>query len=77
MTAAESNSDAILSQYNAAVEAWITAIRREEALASSTQTVADIDSWEEAADAEDQARAQVKAAKKAYEDALRHKFFNF
>lgn len=63
--------------YKAAVDAWITAIRREEALASVTHSVAEIDRWEEAADDEEEARDQAKTAKKAYEDALREKFFNF
>jgi hypothetical protein len=77
MTVTETKSETLLNQYNTAVEAWIAAIRAEEGLASATQTIAQIDAWEEAADAEDEARNRVKAAKKAYEDALRQKFFNF
>jgi len=63
--------------YKAAVDAWIAAIRREEALASVNHSVAEIHQWEEAGDDEEAARSQAKAAKKAYEDALREKFFNF
>jgi len=77
MTVMESNPETLLSQYNAAIESWIAAIRREEFLASNTHNVAQVDTWEETADAEDEARNRVKAAKKAYEDALRQKFFNF
>jgi hypothetical protein len=77
MTIGETNSETLLNQYNTAVEAWIAAIRAEEGLASATQSVAQIDAWEEASDAEDEARNRVKAVKKEYENALRQKFFNF
>ena len=69
--------DQMQANYKAAVEAWIGAIRDEEALASVNHSVAEVDKWENAADREDEARAKVKEAKKAYEDALREKFFNF
>ena len=59
------------------MEAWIAAIREEEALAMVNQSVADVDKWEHADDREEEARAKVKTAKKAYEAALREKFFNF
>ncbi len=72
-----SELDQLQSAYKAAVEAWIGAIRKEEALASVNHTVAEVDSWEAAHFAEDELRTKVKAAKKDYEDALRHKFFNF
>ena len=35
------------------------------------------DKWETAADREEEARDQAKAAKKAYESALRQEYFNF
>lgn len=65
------------SQYRAAVEDWIAAIRKEEILASVNHSEAEIDRWEAACFAEEDARAKAKDAKKAYEDALRRKFFNF
>jgi len=34
--------------YKAAVEEWIAAIRREEALASVNHSVAEVDQWEQA-----------------------------
>jgi hypothetical protein len=55
----------------------VAAIRAEEALASVNHNVAEIDQWEAAAFREDDMRATVKAAKKAYEDALRKKHFGF
>jgi len=69
--------DQLQSSYKAAVDEWIAAIRHEESLASVDHSVADVDSWELAADAEDDARKKAKTAKAAYESALREKFFNF
>jgi len=72
-----SELDQMQSAYKAAVEAWIAAIRQEEALASVNHSVAEVDKWEAAHFAEDEMRSKVKAAKKDYEDALRRKFFGF
>ncbi len=72
-----SELDQMQSAYTAAVEEWITAIKREEALASVNHSLAEVDKWEAAHFAEDEMRTKVKAAKKAYEDALRRKFFDF
>ena len=73
----EWNVDQQEAVYHDAIEAWIAAIRREETLATSTTTVAELDAWEEAARAEDEARNRVQQTKKAYEEALRQKFFHF
>ena len=72
-----SDLDRMQQEYKAAVDEWVAAIRREETLASVNHTVAQIDQWEEAAFAEDEARNKAKAAKKEYENALREKFFSF
>jgi hypothetical protein len=73
-----SELDQLQQEYKAAVEAWVAAIRAEEALASvADHSVTDIDSWEEATDREDELREAAKDAKRAYEDALREKFFHF
>jgi hypothetical protein len=69
--------DALQAGYKAAVETWITAIRKEEALASVNHEIAEIDQWEKAHFEEDGIRGTVKAAKEKYEDALREKFFGF
>jgi hypothetical protein len=69
--------DQMQAAYKAAVEEWIAAIKQEEALASVTHTVAEVDKWEGANFREDELRNKVKAAKKRYEDALREKFFGF
>jgi thymidylate synthase len=73
-----SELDQMQAEYKAAVDEWVVAIRNEEALASiADHSVADIDAWEEAADAEEEAREKTKDAKKTYEEALREKFFHF
>lgn len=72
-----SELDALQREYKAAVDAWVAAIRQEEALASVNHSVAEVDKWENAGDREEEAREKARAAKKAYEDALRERFFNF
>ena len=69
--------DRMQRAYRAAVEKWIIAIRKEEALASTNHSVAQIDHWEQAHFQEEEARNKVQAAKKEYEAALRAKFFGF
>ncbi len=48
--------DELQAAYKAAVEEWIVAIKREEALASVNHTVAELDQWEQAHFDEDDAR---------------------
>jgi hypothetical protein len=70
--------DELQAKYKSAVEAWIAAIRKEEALASAADhSVTEIDQWENAHFEEDEMRNTVKAAKKEYENGLRAKFFGF
>jgi hypothetical protein len=68
--------DQLQRAYKSAVETWIAAIREEEFLASTEHSVADVDKWEGADFAEEEARDKVKTAKREYEDALREKFFD-
>jgi hypothetical protein len=67
--------DRLQGTYKAAVEDWIAAIRKEEALASLNHSVTEIDKWEQAHFDEEDLRKKAKAAKKEYENALRFKFF--
>jgi uncharacterized protein YaaR (DUF327 family) len=71
------NLDELQASYKAAVEEWISAIRKEEALASVNHSVAEVDLWENAGFEEDEMRKTVKELKAKYEDALREKFFGF
>jgi GTP1/Obg family GTP-binding protein len=69
--------DRLQESYKSAVDVWVAAIQYEAALASVNHTIAEIDQWEHAAEREEEARKSVKAAKAAYESALRQEFFNF
>jgi hypothetical protein len=77
MSGDDAELDQLQAAYRNAVEAWIAAIRKEEALASVNHSVAEIDHWEQAHFEEDEMRNTVKEAKAKYEDALREKFFGF
>jgi hypothetical protein len=72
-----SELDEMQSTYKAAVDDWVAVIREEEALASVNHSIADVDAWEHVHDREEAARNKAKAAKRAYEDALRKEFFHF
>ena len=77
MSEAELDLDALQAAYKQAEEAWIAAIREEEALASVVHDVAEIDAWEAAGFHEEELRDRAKSAKAAYEDGLRRTHFNF
>jgi hypothetical protein len=68
--------DRLQQAYKAAVDAWVTAIRAEERLASVHHTVAEIDTWENAHFLAEEARHKAEIAKEAYEAALRLRFFD-
>jgi Holliday junction resolvasome RuvABC DNA-binding subunit len=72
-----SDLDRMQADYKTAVDDWVSAIREEEALASSEHSETEIDAWEATGFREEEARKKAKQAKKEYEDALREKFFNF
>jgi hypothetical protein len=69
--------DRLQIDYKKAIDAWVDAIRREEALASVNHNVAEVDQWEGAFFHAEDLRAQARKAKTKYEDALRRKFFDF
>jgi hypothetical protein len=69
--------DKLQADYRAAVDAWVAAIRAEEALASVDHSVADLDKWEAAHYAEHTAHREVLFRKRLYEDGLRRELFGF
>ena len=73
----DENLDRLQADYKTAVEAWISAIRKEEELASVVHSVAEIDKWEQAHFDEEDAREKAMTAKDAYEDGLRQAYFGF
>ena len=58
-----SELDQMQSAYKAAVEEWIAAIKREEALASVNHSIAEVDKWEDARFKEDEARRGVEISR--------------
>ena len=69
--------DEMQRAYKAAVDEWVVAIRAEEDLASQAHSLAEVDRWEKAHFREEELRNAAKAAKRAYEDAIRQEFFGF
>ena len=70
--------DDLQAAYKSAVDNWISAIRREEALAAAADhSVAQLDQWEKAHFDEEDARTIAKTAKANYEAGLRAEFFGF
>ena len=63
--------DQLRAAYTGAIDKWVAAIREEEALATADHSVHAWDLWEKAGFAAEEARKQVVAAKKGYEDGLR------
>jgi hypothetical protein len=75
MSDKEAELDQLQLAYKTAVDDWVTLIRAEEQLASVHHTVAQVDLWEGAHFAAEEARGKAEAAKSAYEDALRAHFY--
>jgi len=73
----QSELDQLQADYKKAVEDWIVAIRKEEALASVDHSTADLDAWEEAGFQENKLQREVIYRKKLYEDGLREDLFGF
>ncbi len=73
----QSELDQLQADYKKAVEDWIAAIRKEEALASVQHSTADLDAWEEACFEEHKLQREVIYRKRLYEDALREDLFGF
>jgi hypothetical protein len=69
--------DQLQADYKAAVDNWVTAIREEEALASSNHDVAELDKWEAAHFREHKLHKEVDYRKRLYENALRKEFYGF
>ena len=66
-----SDLDQLRTTYKAAVDAWVAAIRTEEALATPDHSMIAMEHWDKAAFAEQDAQAVAKAARDKYKDGLR------
>ncbi len=77
MDSDDAELDQLQAAYKEAVEIWVAAIRAEEALASVHHSVVELDAWENAHFAAEDARAKAEATKAAYEGVLRSRLFGF
>jgi hypothetical protein len=71
-----SNLDALRLAYKAATDAWVNAIRAEEAIATPNHSEIAWEKWD-AAGFTEQDRETAEKAKSAYKDALREADFGF
>ncbi len=67
--------DRLRQTYKDAVDAWVQAIREEEALATPDHSMTAMEHWDAAGFKEQDAQKKAIAAKEAYKDALR--MFNY
>jgi hypothetical protein len=67
--------DRLRQAYKDAVDAWVAAIREEEALATPNHSMTAMERWDTAGFKEQDAQKKASAAKEAYKDALRQ--FNY
>ncbi len=67
--------DRLRQAYKDSVDAWVQAIREEEALATPNHSMTAMEHWDAAGFKEQDAQKKAIAAKEAYKDALR--MFNY
>jgi hypothetical protein len=65
------NLDQLRTQYKTAVDAWVAAIRAEEALATPDHSEVAMEKWDAAHFTEHDAHAKATEARDAYKDGLR------
>ncbi len=68
---AKEDLDNLRLAYNNAVDAWVGAIRAEEALATPDHSMVAMERWDDAHFREHDAHSKVTEAREAYKDALR------
>jgi hypothetical protein len=69
--------DHLLTQYKQAVDAWVDAIRIEEALANDDHSMIEMEKWDAAGFVLHDAEAVAKKARDQYKNALRKKNYGF
>jgi hypothetical protein len=65
------NLDQSRLAYKQAVDAWVEAIRAEEALATPDHSMTAMEAWDDANFREQDAQTKAKKARDAYQDGLR------
>src|ERR1700761_1011864 len=71
------NFDQLLKDYRQAIDAWVAAIRAEEALANDDHSMVEMEKWDAAGFTEHDAEAVAKKARDQYKNALRKKNYGF
>jgi len=69
--------DHLLSEYKHAIDAWVDAIRAEEALATADHSMVAMEHWDTAGLAVHDAELAAKKARDQYKNALRKKNYGF
>ena len=69
--------DQLLQKYKQTVDAWVVAIKAEEALASPDHTMVEMEKWDAAGLAVHDAELAAKKARDCYKNALRKKNYGF
>jgi hypothetical protein len=73
----DKNFDQLLSDYRQAIDAWVAAIRAEEALANDDHSMVAMEEWDAAGFTAHDAEAAAKKARDRYKNALRKKNYGF
>jgi len=69
--------DQLLAAYKQANDAWVDAIRAEEALANDDHSMVEMEKWDAATLAADEAQSAAVDAREKYKAALREKNYGF
>jgi hypothetical protein len=69
--------DQLLHAYKSAVDAWVAAIRNEEALANEDHSMVEMERWDAAGLEVHDSELAAKKARDRYKNALRRKNYGF
>jgi hypothetical protein len=73
----DTNFDQLLSDYRRTIEAWVSAIEAEEALANDDHSMVEMEKWDAAGFNVHDTEALAKKARDRYKNALRKKNYGF
>jgi hypothetical protein len=74
---ADTDFDLLLRDYRTAIDAWVTAIEAEEALANDDHSMVEMEKWDAAGFKVHDAEGTAKKARDRYKNALRKKNYGF
>jgi TRAP-type C4-dicarboxylate transport system substrate-binding protein len=73
----DKNFDQLLKDYRQTIDAWVDAIRAEEALANDDHSMVEMEKWDAAGFTVHDTEAAAKKARDQYKNALRKKNYGF